>query len=77
MIRLRTSDGAIAEVPQATFVEVIGDADGKLCTVIHQAERGKITQIMPGTVEASRYEQMFRGEKLLFKPVINLPSLIP
>lgn len=77
MIRLRTSDGAIAEVPQAAFVEVVGDTDGRLCTVIHQAERGKVTQIMPGTVEASRYEQMFRGEKLLFKPAIELPHLVP
>ena len=77
MIRLRTSDGAVAVVPQATFVEVIGDSDGKLCTVLHQPEPGKITQIMPGTPEARHYEQMVQNEKLLFKPVINLPSLIP
>lgn len=77
MIRLRTSDGALAEVPQATFVEVVGDTDGKLCTVLHQPEPGKVTQIMPGTAEARRYEQLFRNEKLLFKPVIDLPSLIP
>lgn len=77
MIRLRTSSGAVAEVPEATFVEVLGDTDGHLITVLHQQAPGKILQIMPGTSEARRYEQMVQKEKLTFKAAITLPSSIP
>lgn len=71
MIRIRKSNGAFAEVPDATFVEVVG-ADGLVITALHQLG-GRTTQIMPGSPEAARYEQLFKSQNLRFKPAINLP----
>lgn len=66
MIRLRSAENSVVEIRDARFVELLG-ADGRLCTVLYEPSPGVTVQIMPGTEEARRYEQMTRHENLRFK----------
>ena len=59
MIQIRKSNGQLVPVPDAAFVEIVGD-DGGVGMVFCQAP-GMIIQVLPGSVDAARYEDMFRG----------------
>lgn len=68
MMRIRQNNGKVVEVPEAAFVEITGD-DGAVGMVFCQAP-GMIIQVLPGSVDAARYEDMFRGHGVKFNKIL-------
>lgn len=67
MIRLRKADGTATEVSsEDTFVELVNDLDGSVMMVFVQLTPGALLQLLPGTVDAGRYETMFSKQGVVF-----------
>ena len=60
MIRIRTATGQEVPVPAGQFVEICSD-DGAVGMVFFQSAPGTIIQVVPGSQDAARYEDMFRS----------------
>ena len=58
-LQIRNNDGSITKVETGQFVEITGD-DGSVGMVFFQVP-GMVIQIVPGSADAHRYEEMFRG----------------
>ncbi len=69
MIRIRKADGTVIPVPaDAHFVELTAE-DGTIGMVFFQ-QPGMIVQVQPGSIDAARYEDMFRGQGVKFNHVM-------
>jgi hypothetical protein len=69
MIQLRKTDGSVMPVPkEGVFVELVSD-DGTIGMVFFQTP-GMIVQINPGSIDAARYEDMFRPCGVKFNKIL-------
>lgn len=59
MLRIRKADGSTVDVPEGTFVEMFNPHDGALGSVWFQQSKNCILRILPGSVDAYRYADMF------------------
>lgn len=67
MIRVRKADGSAIEIQEAgTFVELVNDLDQTVMLSLLQLQPGVLLQIRPGTVDAQRYEGMFKAQGVKF-----------
>lgn len=71
MIRIRKTDGsAITVPPDAQFVELVNDSDGRVMLVFYQVQPGMLLQISPGSRDAMLYEGMFKNQDVLFSETV-------
>lgn len=66
MLRIRHADGTTQDVPSGTFLELVDPVSGAVGTVWFQQSPNCVLRIVPGTVDAGRYSNMF-GVK--FNPI--------
>ena len=67
MIRVRKADGSAVEIQETgTFVELVNDMDQTVMLSLLQLQPGVLLQIRPGTVDAQRYESMFKAQGVKF-----------
>ena len=69
MIRIRKSDGTTVPVEAGQFVEIAADT-GEIGMVFFVAGPGTIIQVLPGSVDAARYEEMFRQHGARFNKMM-------
>jgi len=67
-LQIRNADGTVTPAPEGTFVEITGD-DGAVGMVFFQVP-GMVMQVVPGTVDADRYEQMFKHLGVKFNKLL-------
>lgn len=74
MLRIRDTNGAASEIHEKfRFVEVC-DISGKIAVLIFVDDAGAVKMVEAGTPEATRYQNLFRGQKLEFCPVIHIKA---
>ena len=58
MIRVRKMNGEVVPVVEGQFVELVDDNTGAIAMVVFIVP-GMILEVVPGSQDAARYEQMF------------------
>lgn len=72
MILIRKQDGSTIKVDEPAFVELVNETDNTVGLVFCQPRPGVVLQIPPGSMDAGRYEGMFRKKGVKFaKHIIN------
>jgi hypothetical protein len=69
MIRVRKNDGTTLVVEQGQFVEIAADT-GEIGMVFFSTAPGQVMQVVPGSVDAARYENMFKQHGAKFNNVM-------
>lgn len=60
MLQIRHKTGKVTPIDDGMFVEMVNNSTGRLGAVWYQ-DGNRIVHIKPGSVEAIRYENLFRG----------------